>query len=127
MLKEAAAALKEGDSTKAAAAAASAAESQRRADRMARAVDSGTIPDESSAATSASGTGSGSSTAEVPGAGLLPAAKQTAGQDWGRLPQKVANDLMEGRREVAPSEYRSAVDAYFKTVAERASGKKVGP
>lgn len=127
MLKAAAAALKEGDSTRAAAAAAGAAESQRRADRVTRAEDSGTLPDGSSAPTTASGTGTGSSNGEVPGAGILPAAKQTAGQDWGRLPQTVANDLMEGRREVAPSDYRSAVDAYFKAVADRAGGKKAGP
>ena len=127
LLKEAAAALKEGDTSKASAAATGAVQSQKRADRMTRAVDAGTIPDESSAPTSESGTGSASGTAEIAGAGIIPAARQTAGQDWGRLPQKLANDLMEGRREVAPSEYRGAVDAYFKTVADRANGKKATP
>jgi hypothetical protein len=47
--------------------------------------------------------------------------------DWGNLPQRLANDLMEGKREKAPNEYRTAIDAYFQAVAEKARGLKPRP
>lgn len=43
---------------------------------------------------------------------------------WGKLPPKLARDLMEGRREQIPGEYRPQVDAYFKAIAEKARENK---
>jgi hypothetical protein len=42
--------------------------------------------------------------------------------DWGRLPPRVARDLRDSLREGTPGEYRDQVNAYFRMVAERASG-----
>jgi hypothetical protein len=50
----------------------------------------------------------------------LPAERRSGGGNWGNLPKRVATDLVEGRRESAPSEYRDSVEAYFRAVAERA-------
>ncbi len=127
LLKEAAEALKAGDASKAAAAASGAVDKQKHSERMARASDSGTLSKEPSTSESASGTGDGSIAGRDNGAKGLPNVLKPGGGDWGRLPQKVANDLMEGKRESAPNEYRSAVDAYFKTVAEKARGRGVNP
>jgi hypothetical protein len=45
-----------------------------------------------------------------------------AGKDrtWGKLPPKLARDLMEGRRERVAEEYRTMVETYFRVVAEKA-------
>jgi hypothetical protein len=46
-------------------------------------------------------------------------------REWAaRLPDHVARDLFESRREDIPAEYRQMVETYFKAVAERARGKK---
>ena len=127
LLKEAAEAMNAGDTTRATAAASGAVEQQKRLDRSARAVDSETIPQNSAATESGTGAGAGSGTGNGEGTGDLPSVVKTGGGEWGRLPQKVAVDLMEGKREAAPGEYRSAVDAYFKAVAEKARGKKTSP
>lgn len=58
--------------------------------------------------------------------GLAPLQKH-GDSNWGNLPQRLANDLMTGKREKAPSEYRTAVDAYFQAVAEKARGAKARP
>jgi hypothetical protein len=52
----------------------------------------------------------------------LPADKRYGTNEWGDLPKRLATDMLEGRRESAPSEYREAVEAYFRAVAERARG-----
>ncbi len=44
--------------------------------------------------------------------------------DWGKLPPKLAKDLVEGSRESVSSEYRSQVETYFRVIAERARKKK---
>lgn len=58
-------------------------------------------------------------TANNPGA--LGEAPETGG-DWGNLPRDRVQDLLEGRRERAPDEYRDLVEAYYRAVAERARG-----
>jgi hypothetical protein len=50
----------------------------------------------------------------------MPVGKWGGAGDWGNLPKRVATDLLEGKRESAPSEYRDSVEAYFRAVAERA-------
>jgi hypothetical protein len=52
--------------------------------------------------------------------GELPAASLKGDQDWGRLPKRIATDLMQGRREPISGEYQSAIEAYFRAIAERA-------
>jgi hypothetical protein len=44
-------------------------------------------------------------------------------QDWSKLPAKVAKDLIEGQRQEVSPDYRSAVESYYKAIAEKA-GKK---
>lgn len=39
---------------------------------------------------------------------------------WGKLPPKLAQDLMAGRREKVADEYRDMVEAYFQMIAEKA-------
>lgn len=41
--------------------------------------------------------------------------------DWGKLPSKVAKDLIEGQRQEVSPDYRTAVESYYKAIAERAS------
>lgn len=52
----------------------------------------------------------------------MPAVDGAEGQtiDWDRLPPKLARDLVEGRRQSVAAEYRRAVDAYFRVVAQQA-------
>ncbi len=50
----------------------------------------------------------------------LPTRPADQDANWGNLPSQLARDLMEGKRDTAPSEYKSMVDAYFKAVAEKA-------
>jgi len=38
---------------------------------------------------------------------------------WDKLPPRMAQDLMESRREGVTGEYRDMVEAYFKAIAER--------
>jgi hypothetical protein len=54
------------------------------------------------------------------GAKGLPGGKRGGAGDWGNLPKRLATDMLEGKRESAPSEYRDSVEAYFRAVAERA-------
>ncbi len=54
----------------------------------------------------------------------LPALKERAKLEWGRLPPKLARDLMDGRREAVSGEYRNRVEAYFRAMAEKARQKK---
>jgi hypothetical protein len=54
----------------------------------------------------------------------LPAMKEMAKLEWGRLPPKLAKDLMDGRREAVSGEYRSRVEAYFRAMADKSRQKK---
>lgn len=44
--------------------------------------------------------------------------------DWGKLPPKLARDLMESQREGVSGEYREMVELYFRAVADKAREKK---
>lgn len=43
--------------------------------------------------------------------------------DWGKLPTKIARELMEAQRENVSAEYRAMVEAYFRAIAEKAREK----
>jgi hypothetical protein len=115
-MAEANAALKEGgegSSERAAESFASALDAQAAADRSERAQEAG------------AGSGGGDSARGLSGmadAGAkgLPVGKTGGGGEWGNLPKRLVSDMLEGKRESAPSEYRDSVEAYFRAVAERA-------
>ncbi len=44
--------------------------------------------------------------------------------DWGKLPPRLARDLMEAQRESVGGEYRHMVETYFRVIAEKAREKK---
>jgi hypothetical protein len=48
------------------------------------------------------------------------AANADAGDAWDKLPPKVAKDIMEARRQDVSPEYRSAIESYYKAIADRA-------
>jgi len=54
----------------------------------------------------------------------LPALKERAKLEWGRLPPKLARDLLDGRREAVSGEYRNRIEAYFRAMAEKSRQKK---
>ncbi len=49
--------------------------------------------------------------------------KAPAPADWSKLPSKVAKDLLEGQRQDMSPEYRSAIENYYKAIAEKAGRK----
>jgi|GEM_PF-3353647 len=118
-------AAKEGDAAKSVAAIKSAAQAQQSENRLARSAEATQknrplrSPDSSS--------DNGAPMAENSDSNDLPAGASRSGKPWGALPQKLAHDLTEGRKESSPSEYRSAIDAYFQAVAERARSGKTKP
>ena len=46
------------------------------------------------------------------------------GENWSKLPPKVAKDIIEAQRQGVAPEYRSAVESYYKAIAERARKKQ---
>ena len=54
----------------------------------------------------------------------LPALKERAKLEWGRLPPKLARDLLDGRREAVSGEYRNRIEAYFRAMSEKSRKKK---
>ena len=54
----------------------------------------------------------------------LPGLAQMRAGDWGKLPPKVAEGLMEARRDPLAGEYRTMVETYFRVIAEKAREKK---
>jgi hypothetical protein len=54
----------------------------------------------------------------------LPAMTVMSKLEWGRLPPKLAKDLMDGRREAVSGEYRNRVEAYFRAMADKSRQKK---
>jgi len=46
------------------------------------------------------------------------------GEDWSKLPSKVAKDIVEAQRQGVSPEYRSAVESYYKAIADRARRNK---
>jgi hypothetical protein len=115
-LAEALASLKEGGAMnleRAAQSLSKAVDAQASADRVERAQEG---------AASAVGANSNAGLSGMADAGSqgLPPGKRGPSGEWGNLPKRLATDMVEGRRESAPSEYREAVEAYFRAVAERA-------
>jgi hypothetical protein len=45
-------------------------------------------------------------------------------KEWGKLPPKLAKDLMESRRENVSGDYRNRVEAYFRAMASKARKTK---
>jgi hypothetical protein len=111
-------AAKDGDAAKSAAAIKSAAEAQQAENRLARSTED--AGKNRSQRTPSSLSDNGSPMAENSNSNDLPAGASRTGKAWGALPQKLAHDLTEGRKETSPTEYRSAIDAYFQAIAERA-------
>tara|TARA_Y100001934_G_scaffold217209_1_gene257863 strand:+ start:381 stop:653 length:273 start_codon:yes stop_codon:yes gene_type:complete len=54
----------------------------------------------------------------------LPALQTRSKLEWGRLPPKLAKDLMDGSRENVSGEYRQRVQAYFRAIAEKSRQQK---
>lgn len=55
--------------------------------------------------------------------GDLPEAVAGGTGEWGKLPARLAREMMEGQRDEVPAEYRSQVEAYFKAIAQKAKAK----
>jgi hypothetical protein len=55
-------------------------------------------------------------------AALQPVAR--AGDDWGKLRSKSADDTVGSRRDAVSAEYRKQVETYFRVIAERARKKE---
>jgi hypothetical protein len=71
------------------------------------------------------GQGKGASVQAGPMAeGNLPANVLLKPGDWGKLPPRLAHDLMEAQRESVGGEYRHMVETYFRVIAEKAREKK---
>ena len=52
--------------------------------------------------------------------GELPEYEEQNEEDWGKLPPKLAKDLMEAKREDVSENYRSQVQAYFQAMSKKA-------
>lgn len=50
----------------------------------------------------------------------LPEADLVPDERWGRLPSKMAQDLVEGQRQGVAPEYRNQIEAYYRALAEKA-------
>jgi hypothetical protein len=71
------------------------------------------------------GQGKGASVQSGPLAeGQLPTNVLLKPGDWGKLPPKLAKDLMEAQRESVGGEYSQMIQSYFRAVAEKAREKK---
>jgi hypothetical protein len=44
--------------------------------------------------------------------------------EWGKLPKKMADQLTKGQQEAVAGDYRQAVEAYYKVIAEKAKQQK---
>lgn len=71
------------------------------------------------------GQGKGASVQAGPMAeGNLPAGALLKPGDWGKLPPRLAKDLMEAQRESLGGEYKHMVETYFRVIGEKAREKK---
>ena len=50
--------------------------------------------------------------------------KEVEAEDWGKLPPKLAQDLMEAKRERVSENYRNQVQAYFEAMSSKARTNK---
>jgi hypothetical protein len=55
------------------------------------------------------------------GNSALPPALLEAGNQWGRLREKRADDVIEGRREIYDPEFSDAIRAYYRALGKQAS------
>jgi len=107
-------ALKSGRTEAATKAISAAVDSHMEADRLAR------NSEESDSANSSVGKPNAPASNSIG----LPLVTKSGDANWGNLPKRLATDLMEGKRERPPTEYRASIDAYFQAVAEKARGIK---
>jgi hypothetical protein len=120
------------DGRKAELALGAAVEAQRQEARMnvpagSAQAPAGTVPGQSvpGASTAASSSSSGQDPQAAGGdAEGLAGLNAQADKAWGKLPAQMAKDLTEGKKESAPAEYQSQVEAYFKAIAERSARRK---
>ncbi len=99
----------------------SAAEAQ--ADAMKDARSNNMVPGEQPISQAASQGGGAKARALAVMQGKLPEAVVIRG-DWGKLPPKLAKDLLDSQREGVGGEYREQVNLYFKAIADKAKGQK---
>ena len=57
-------------------------------------------------------------------ASTFSAGSSEVGEDWSKLPSKVAKDIVEAQRQGVSPEYRSAIESYYKAIADRARRKQ---
>jgi hypothetical protein len=50
--------------------------------------------------------------------------QEVEAEDWGKLPPKLAKDLMEAKRERVSENYRNQVQAYFQAMSSKARTNK---
>jgi hypothetical protein len=107
---------------------ASAAEAQAQSMRQGRQPGQGQAPGQMPGQmpfSNAPGTGKGASVNSGPLAeGQLPGSAVLKPGEWGKLPPRLARDLMEAQRESVSGEYRTMVETYFRVIAERAKDRK---
>jgi len=95
---------------------------QAQSANMMSARSSGLAPGEQAVAQAAGQTGpggGGNGAADKP----LPEVKLTGG-NWGKLPAKLARDLLDSQREGVGGEYREMVEMYFRAIADKAQEKQ---
>jgi len=103
---------------------AAAAQAQAQSMRQGRTPGQGQMPGQNPMSNQP-GQGKGASVQAGPMAeGQLPANVLLKPGDWGKLPPRLAKDLMEAQREAVGGEYRHMVETYFRVIAEKAREKK---
>ena len=69
------------------------------------------------------GAGGAAADATIGDYARLPDLGKITRRQWGKLPPRLARDLMQGRREKVAEEYRQMVETYFRVIAEKARKK----
>ena len=57
--------------------------------------------------------------ATAPSAGPVPEMAAMKKGDWGKLPKQLAAQLSKGQNDAIPSDYREAIETYYRVVAEK--------
>lgn len=96
---------------------------QAQAGAMMAARSQNLVPGEQPLPQGASAGGGGRMGGEQPEMKPLPDSK-AAGGAWGKLPAKLARDLLDSQREGVHGEYREMVEVYFRAIAEKAKEEK---
>ena len=112
-----------GPTAQHAAGQAATAAAQAQAGSMITARSQGLAPGELPIATGANA--GGSLGGQAPGKELTPLpAVNPAGGNWGKLPPKLARDLIDSQREGVNGQYREMVEIYFRALADKAREKQ---